>query len=186
MSVQEKFRLDGKVALITGGRGALAEAIAAGLAEAGCRLALASRRSEECEASAERIAARCGVEAFGLRCDVAREDEVAGAVDPPARRVAIVADDVAQEGQRLGGVDLGEQAGARPARAAPVGRAGQALVARGQRLVPGVAGGRAARHQPGVAGERHQIGGDDEDVGHQPPVPKIRISSIAGVTSSCS
>ena len=87
MNVQEKFRLDGKVALITGGRGALAEAIAAGLAEAGCRLALASRRSEECEASAARIAARCGVEAFGLRCDVAREDEVEGAVASVVQRM---------------------------------------------------------------------------------------------------
>jgi len=75
-----RFRLDGKVALITGGRGALAEAMAGGLAEAGCRLALVSRRSEECTATAERIAARCGVDAFGLRCDVAHEDEVERAV----------------------------------------------------------------------------------------------------------
>lgn len=81
-----RFRLDGKVALITGGRGALAEAMAGGLAEAGCSLALASRRSEECTATAERIAARWGVDAFGLRCDVAREDDVERAVASVVQR----------------------------------------------------------------------------------------------------
>ncbi|MBW8840237.1 MAG: gluconate 5-dehydrogenase, partial [Sphingomonadales bacterium] len=42
------FRLDGKRALITGGRGALAEAMAATLADLGCAVALASRNGEEC------------------------------------------------------------------------------------------------------------------------------------------
>ncbi|MDE2367866.1 MAG: SDR family oxidoreductase [Burkholderiales bacterium] len=74
------MRLDGQVALITGGRGELAEAMAAGLLDAGCRVALASRHEGECSEAAARLAARHGGEAIGLRCDVAQEDEVQGAV----------------------------------------------------------------------------------------------------------
>lgn len=74
--VPELFRLDGKVALITGGRGELAELIACGLADLGCDIALASRNPEECEAFAESVAARFGRRAIGLRCDISDEAEV--------------------------------------------------------------------------------------------------------------
>lgn len=79
-SVAARFRLDGRVALITGGRGALAEAMAAGLAEAGCHLALASRHASDCAVTADRMATQYGIRAVGLRCDVSREDEVEQAV----------------------------------------------------------------------------------------------------------
>ncbi|MDE3117171.1 MAG: glucose 1-dehydrogenase [Pseudomonadota bacterium] len=75
-----QFRLDGKVALITGGRGALAEAMAATLADLGCDIALASRHEEDCARIAEGIAARFGRKAIGLHCDIAREAEVEAAV----------------------------------------------------------------------------------------------------------
>lgn len=75
-----QFRLDGKVALIMGGRGALAQAIAAGLADLGCTLALASRREQECIAMAEEVRAQFGGKAIGLRCDIAKEEEVEAAV----------------------------------------------------------------------------------------------------------
>lgn len=78
--MSRQFRLDGKVALIMGGRGALAHAIAAGLADLGCTLALASRREQECIAMAEEIAAQFGGKAIGLRCDIAKEEEVEAAV----------------------------------------------------------------------------------------------------------
>jgi gluconate 5-dehydrogenase len=70
------FRLDGQVALIMGGRGALAEAMAATLADLGCDIALASRREEDCAQLATRIAARFGRRAIGLRCDIAKEEDV--------------------------------------------------------------------------------------------------------------
>jgi gluconate 5-dehydrogenase len=79
-SVAARLRLDGRVALITGGRGALAEAMAAGLAEAGCHLALASRHASDCAVTADRMATQYGIRAVGLRCDVSREDEVEQAV----------------------------------------------------------------------------------------------------------
>lgn len=78
--IAQQFRLDGKVALITGGRGALAEAMAAALADLGCDVALASRHEQECAGIAADIAARFGRRAIGLRCDIAKEEEVEAAV----------------------------------------------------------------------------------------------------------
>lgn len=85
--VARQFRLDGKVALITGGRGALAEAIAAGLADLGCDVALASRHEQECAQVADGIAARFGRRAMGLRCDISREEEVEAAVGATVERL---------------------------------------------------------------------------------------------------
>jgi len=85
--VAQRFRLDGKVALITGGRGALAEAIAAGLADLGCDVALASRHEQECAEVAADIAARFGRKAIGLRCDIAREEDVEAAVAATVERL---------------------------------------------------------------------------------------------------
>lgn len=73
-------RLDGKVALIMGGRGALAEAMAATLADLGCKVALASRHAEDCVAIARDIEARFKQRAIGLRCDASREEEVEQAI----------------------------------------------------------------------------------------------------------
>jgi gluconate 5-dehydrogenase len=83
----QRFRLDGKVALITGGRGALAEAIAAGLADLGCDVALASRHEQECADVAADLAARFDCRAIGLRCDIAREEEVEAAVAATVERL---------------------------------------------------------------------------------------------------
>jgi gluconate 5-dehydrogenase len=78
--VQQLLRLDGKVALIMGGRGALAEAIAATLADLGCDVALASRREQDCAAIAARITDRFGRRALGLHCDISREEDIERAV----------------------------------------------------------------------------------------------------------
>lgn len=74
------FRLDGKRALIMGGRGALAEAMAATLADLGCSVALASRKGAECEETAGRISQQFGVTGCGLSCDISDEDSVAAAI----------------------------------------------------------------------------------------------------------
>jgi gluconate 5-dehydrogenase len=78
--VGDLLRLDGTTALIMGGRGALAEAIAATLADLGCAVALASRHEQDCAQIAERIAGRFGRRALGLRCDLAQEEEVERAI----------------------------------------------------------------------------------------------------------
>src|SRR3954452_10248295 len=74
------FRLDGKVALIMGGRGALAQAMSATLADLGCDVALASRHEADCSQLATAVAARFGRRTMGLRCDIAREEEIERAV----------------------------------------------------------------------------------------------------------
>jgi gluconate 5-dehydrogenase len=74
--VRDLFRLDGKCALIMGGRGALAEAMAATLADLGCDIALASRRVEECAEIAGRIRDRFKRRTLALRCDTVHEEEV--------------------------------------------------------------------------------------------------------------
>jgi NAD(P)-dependent dehydrogenase (short-subunit alcohol dehydrogenase family) len=62
MSVLERFRLDGKVAVITGASSGLGVAFAEGLAEAGADVAICARRVEKLEAT------RARVEATGRRC----------------------------------------------------------------------------------------------------------------------
>lgn len=90
--VQHLFRLDGKNVLIMGGRGALAEAMAAALADLGCNLALASRHETQCAELAADIATRFGRRAIGLRCDMSREEQVEHAI--------------AQVEQQLGPIDI--------------------------------------------------------------------------------
>ena len=87
-----QFRLDGTRALITGGRGALAEAMAATLADLGCAVALASRTEADCADLAAGMAERFRVPAVGLSCNIADEASVEAAV--------------ATTVDRLGGLDI--------------------------------------------------------------------------------
>jgi gluconate 5-dehydrogenase len=79
------FRMDGRVALITGGHGAMAEAMACSLADLGCDVALAARKQDKCTEIAERVRSDFGRRAIGLRCDVTNEDDVASAVEQVCR-----------------------------------------------------------------------------------------------------
>ena len=62
------FSLDGDVAVVIGGGGVLAGAMAAGLAQAGGRIAIAGRTREHAEARAAAINA-AGGEAIGIQCE---------------------------------------------------------------------------------------------------------------------
>lgn len=62
MTLLDRFRLDGKVALITGASSGLGAAFATGLAEAGADIAICARRAEKLEQT------RRAVEALGRRC----------------------------------------------------------------------------------------------------------------------
>jgi NAD(P)-dependent dehydrogenase (short-subunit alcohol dehydrogenase family) len=70
------FRLDGRVAVITGGSKGLGRAIGEALAEAGARLCIVSRNVAEGEATAAEIAGGTGQKAIALVCDVAVSDQV--------------------------------------------------------------------------------------------------------------
>ena len=79
--VADLFRMDGKVALLTGGHGAIAQAMASTLADLGCNVALAARKQELCAALAEQLQARFGSDSAAFRCDVSREAEVTSLIE---------------------------------------------------------------------------------------------------------
>ena len=72
----EVFRLDNRVAVVTGGSKRLGEAMATALAEAGASIVIASRNLEESGQAADRIHASSGRETLALRADVTRSEEV--------------------------------------------------------------------------------------------------------------
>jgi len=80
MSVLDSFKLDGKVALVTGASSGLGVAFAQGLAEAGADVAICARRVEKLEATREQV------ESIGRRCiavqaDVAKPEDCQRFVD---------------------------------------------------------------------------------------------------------
>ena len=69
MSVLDTFSLDGRVAVVTGSGRGIGEAIAIGLAEAGAKIVLAARRTEEIQAVADKIK-DMGGDAIAVTTDV--------------------------------------------------------------------------------------------------------------------
>ena len=84
--IHDQFRMDGRVALITGGHGELAHAMAATLADLGCDVVLASRKQDKCEELAVELRATFGRKVTALRCDVAKEDDVVATVAATVER----------------------------------------------------------------------------------------------------
>ena len=74
-SFLEKFRLDGKVALITGGSRGIGKAIALALAEAGADVIIASRKLPELEATAQEIR-QMGRRALAVQANVRHLPEI--------------------------------------------------------------------------------------------------------------
>lgn len=69
-------RLEGQFALVTGASRGIGRAIAERLAGAGCNVAVASRKAQECRTVAAEIARSHGVRAIGLPVDVSRRESV--------------------------------------------------------------------------------------------------------------
>lgn len=75
MSIIDRFRLDGQVALVTGGGRGIGEGIALGLAEAGADVVVTARRTQEIEAVAEKIRAK-GRRALAITADIMHMEQV--------------------------------------------------------------------------------------------------------------
>ena len=81
MSGIDLFRLDGKVALVTGGTKGLGRSMAEGLASAGADILICSRNGEEAEHEAALLAESSGRKTLGVRCDVTDPEEVEALVE---------------------------------------------------------------------------------------------------------
>lgn len=73
--VMESFRLDDRVAVVTGASSGLGVAFARALSAAGAAVVLAARREERLEALSKEIAASGG-QSLAVRCDVTQRGEV--------------------------------------------------------------------------------------------------------------
>jgi gluconate 5-dehydrogenase len=74
MNPVDDFRLDGKVAFISGGGGAIGSALAVALGSAGARIAVSDISSANADAAAEKVKA-AGAECIAVAGDITREDE---------------------------------------------------------------------------------------------------------------
>ena len=91
--VLDRFRLDGKVAVVTGGSRGLGRVIAAALASAGADVALSSRELESAERAAEVIRKTTGRKTLAMAADVTLGhdvDELIGAVMSTLGRIDIL------------------------------------------------------------------------------------------------
>ena len=77
MSVLDRFKLDGKTALVTGGARGLGTTMASALAEAGADIALTGRSLESCQAAAKEIAGATGRKVHAFAGDVTVAADVA-------------------------------------------------------------------------------------------------------------
>ena len=79
--MKDMFRLDGKVAVVTGGAGGIGEALALGLGYQGATVVVSSRNQQAIDAVAEKISAETGREALALAADVTDESSIQSLVD---------------------------------------------------------------------------------------------------------
>ncbi|GEP84851.1 putative short chain dehydrogenase [Staphylococcus piscifermentans] len=81
MNILEQFRLDDKVAIVTGGAMGLGQAMATALAQAGANIVIADIREDVAEATATTIRETEQVKTTALKVDVTNPDDVQKMVD---------------------------------------------------------------------------------------------------------
>ena len=80
MGMHEQFRLDGRIAVVTGGGRGIGRGIALALADCGADVAVLARRQPDVDAVAVEIAAR-GVRGLGIAADVMDFDSIPRVLD---------------------------------------------------------------------------------------------------------
>jgi NAD(P)-dependent dehydrogenase (short-subunit alcohol dehydrogenase family) len=79
--VLDRFRMTGRVAIVTGSARGLGRAMASALASAGATVVASSRDRATAEAAAEEISQRWGARALGIELDVTRADSIEAMVE---------------------------------------------------------------------------------------------------------
>lgn len=79
--IERRFRLDGKVAVVTGGSRGIGATVARAFAVAGADVVVASRKLDKCETTARAIADETGRRALAVACHVGRWSECDDLVD---------------------------------------------------------------------------------------------------------
>ena len=74
--MKDLFRLDGKVALVTGGAGGIGETLSLGLSEYGATVVVASRNQEALKKAAKNIHSKTGGKTLAIQADVMDETSV--------------------------------------------------------------------------------------------------------------
>jgi NAD(P)-dependent dehydrogenase (short-subunit alcohol dehydrogenase family) len=104
MSIKQRFSLDGRVAVVTGGAGILGRRCCAGLAEFGATVVVVDLLEDAAVALAAELHQRFGTRAFGVGCDVGAAASVQKMVDTvveTAGRVDILHNNAASKSQDL-------------------------------------------------------------------------------------
>ncbi len=76
MGVLDKFKLDGKIAVVTGAAAGIGKAVSQGLLEAGATVVYTDLKLEAAQAAAEEGMKETGKEAYALSCAVHKPEEV--------------------------------------------------------------------------------------------------------------
>ncbi|SHO43849.1 SDR family NAD(P)-dependent oxidoreductase [Desulfopila aestuarii] len=79
--MKDIFKLDGRIAIVTGGAGGIGEALALGLAYHGATVVVSSRNQDAITAVAAKITKETGNEAIAIASDVTNEESVQKLVD---------------------------------------------------------------------------------------------------------